>query len=1396
MKVVTNLLALPVLLFACLITPEKGLGANFMLTNSDIAHPGTGGNWTVGANWLSGVAPGPGDVVVLSNSLPPLAATPSYTLPSGYPSSVKGLAPDASWTNIWDGLLPVTSTLGSVTVGGLWVPQTNTFNTWYIGNQLPEGAHNLYITNQLNIVSTVPRDLYHIFSNTVAVGTGFDIANFLVNATVQGPGSLNVTNPNGCLWVGQGSQTAGTAPTTHGAVLDMTGLNTFNCVLSNVFVASDFFMVTSGTDTNQTGYARPHGVLLLALTNHITLLDTNFPAYVVGYEPNNNGGSLYISNCLGQVNYMNFDQMLIGGPKTALSSAGMYFMNAYNGLPALTDCYAKFRNIDGVSRQTAWAIGDISLSPGVTTSSYGTVNFTRGGVDALVDTIYVARGGTPTISTGTTIGTLNFGAGTTQKSIIDVNQIEMGDMLNLTAAGWATVNVYSNATLKVNNYIRLINTVPGTANNLCRAFLYIYGGTVQVGGDILNNGLINGGNSVVTINNGGTLDLRPSNAKPAGNISVATLNYGLGTLTNFATLSVSNLVVTAPNAAFALNRDQALAPGVGAGTIGTLTIGVTNLLVGSTTTNLDGSVITNNGNGLVALSLSNGALVMDIGSSSDQINVNGGLILNGTNQVIVNVMPGFGPGSYTLLTYNTDPTWLDCNGNPSYGVTGNLATQLVVGGPIANSAYVVTFDNNTPGVIKMNVSLSGSPMALTWVGDGSANAWDIVGANNWNNGSGASKFYQYDSVTFGDTGSATPSINLSGSVYPVAVIFSASKNYTIGGSGQITGLTPLTQSGSGTLTLLVTNGYTGGTTISAGTVKLGDGATSMGSLGSGAVSLGGALAVDVPANQTQSLANGLTGAGLLSVEGPGKVVLSGTNQSYTGKFQVTGGTLVPTALTAISYGWSAVNKLIYVTNSGTLDINGLALSNNITLSGAGYAGAGALVNNGANQQNSTMQVAMAGDATVGGNYRMDINNVGTVPGSLSGNGYNLTKVGTNCVSLYSVATSVWNDNLQNITVNAGVLRLQNGSLLSANPASTVAVANGATFEMNNVWAAAPVNVSATLQNGACLYGTGGTATNIVGTTTNVQGNLFTGTINLNGTNVLDVSTNSVLVINGVIAGNGNLVKGIGFHPTSATTANSTGVGRLVLGGTNTFTGNLLLQTGVLVLTNNGSVSAAANIELQRGVLDASGRADHALTVGANQTLRGLGTVIGNLYVPTNAFLAPGSAIGLLTNIGNTILDGTTTMTIAKTNGAVSCSALGTSGGLRLGGTLNVAFTGSGLTNGDKFQLFSSAIISSNFTTVNLPSGATWTDNTSVDGSIVVLSVNTEPANRPSLNWAYLGSSISLSWPVSYTSYKLQAQTNSINVGLSTNWVTVSTTNNTISLPVDTHNPSAFYRLSK
>jgi len=1333
--------------------------------------------------------------------------------PIGY-SYIQGLAPDVGWTNNYDGsIVPPTSLIGATTIGGLWVTETNNFNNWVNGNQMTNGCHNLYISNQLNIVSATPKDLFHIYSNTIAVGTGLDGTGAaqsggsnIVYVTIQGTGSLNVTNPNGCIWSGQGSQGAGAATWTHAAILDMSGLNTFNCLLSGLYTACDFNTVNSGTDPTLTGYARPQGCIFFALTNNITLLDTNFPALIIGYENNNNGSSFCISNCLGKLNYLNLDQMLIGGPKISSSTDGLYFMPANytvggNGVPALADCYARFRNIDGVSRQTAWIIGDDLFSLGTTSTSYGNANFNRGGVDALVDTIYLGRGATPLTntvlnSTGTAVGSLIYGSGTTNLSVIDVNKLELGDMLNYTAPCQGSIQILSNATLNVHSYVRLINTLPGASSSLTsRGFMFVYGGTANVSGNILSGGIPAFGYSLLYVQYGGTLNMQPTNTIPPGNISVMTLQLAKGNLENFATLNVSNLVVLPPNTNFALASGQAISPG-GLSYADTLVIGATNTVPGATTLQLDGTSITNNGNGCVGLSLNNSTLFMDIGTSSDKINVNGNLTLAGLNQVYVNPVAGFGPGTYPILTYNTNTAWLDCNGSTNYGLIGNVATQLVAGGPITNSSYAVSFDSTTvPGVINMNVSLVTST-ALTWVGDGTANAWDIVGANNWNNGVGSSKFYQLDAVTFSDSGSASPAVNLNASVYPASVSSTANQNYTITGSGQVGGGTSLNKSGNGVLNILTTNTYTGGTTISAGTLRLGDGATASGLLGNGGINIGNAgnLAIDVPVNQTEVFTNGLLGTGVMTVEGPGNVTLIGTNQNYGGSYKITNGVLSSAYWISISSNSSSSSKLIYATNTGTFDINGLNLANYVTISGSGNNGIGALVNNGLAQANATMQVFMAADAAVGGNYRMDLNGLSSMPSGLTGNGFNLTKVGTNCVSLYTSSTNVFTNNIGNITVSAGDLRIQNGSLLTVNPAKTITVASGATLEMNNLWVKAAITNSATMQNGSCLYGTGGTGTNIVSGFTNYQGNIYAGTITLNGTDTFDVSTNSVLTINSPITGSGTLMKAIGSHPTSATTAISTGVGTLYLAAANTFNGNLVVQTGTVVLTNNGSVNLASNITLAGGVLNAAARTDSTLTVGANQVLGGVGTVLGNLLIPTSGIIAPGSPLGVITNVGNAIIAGTVNMSINKTNGIISYSQLGVSGGLQLGGTLNVIFSGSGLTNGDKFQLFSSSVISSNFTTVNLPSGVTWTNNTSVDGSIVVASVSTEPTNPPSITTSISAGNLTLSWPLAYNSYVLQSQTNSLNIGLSTNWVTVLTTNNTIIMPMNSANGSVFYRL--
>jgi autotransporter-associated beta strand protein len=60
----------------------------------------------------------------------------------------------------------------------------------------------------------------------------------------------------------------------------------------------------------------------------------------------------------------------------------------------------------------------------------------------------------------------------------------------------------------------------------------------------------------------------------------------------------------------------------------------------------------------------------------------------------------------------------------------------------------------------------------------------------------------------------------------------------------------------------------------------------------------------------------------------------------------------------------------------------------------------------------------------------------------------------------------------------------------------------------------------------------------------------------------------------------------------------------------------------------------------------------------------------------------------------------------------------------------------------------------------------------------------------------VGSALTMSWPLSENGYQVQAQTNALGIGLSNNWTTVagSTLTNTITVIVDSNQPSVFYRL--
>jgi autotransporter-associated beta strand protein len=176
-----------------------------------------------------------------------------------------------------------------------------------------------------------------------------------------------------------------------------------------------------------------------------------------------------------------------------------------------------------------------------------------------------------------------------------------------------------------------------------------------------------------------------------------------------------------------------------------------------------------------------------------------------------------------------------------------------------------------------------------------------------------------------------------------ALVFDRSDVSTF--SGSITGPGQVAQIGSGTVALLGTNTYTGGTTISSGTLQLGNGGTT------------GSIVGNVTDNGTFAFARSdaftfggvISGSGGVQQIGSGTVTLTAAN-TYTGTTIVTGGTL------EIGNGGS-------VTGSAAL-MN----SANFVVDGGGSATFGSVINT----ATGTITVAP------GGAVHDDLNNAGMV----------------------------------------------------------------------------------------------------------------------------------------------------------------------------------------------------------------------------------------------------------------------------------------------------------------------------------------------------------------------------------------------------------------------------------
>jgi autotransporter-associated beta strand protein len=751
---------------------------------------------------------------------------------------------------------------------------------------------------------------------------------------------------------------------------------------------------------------------------------------------------------------------------------------------------------------------------------------------------------------------------------------------------------------------------------------------------------------------------------------------------------------------------------------GTITLGALNLNAGST------SVFELGSPGVVG------------GATNDLVNVTGNLTLGGT--LSVNAPSA---GYYRLFNYGTlTPSNFatvtgSSNGTPT--VLTNVPNQVNLS--IAAAGQRIQFwdgaDQTGNGVVNggtgtwnaSNTNWTGAPSQANindqWrssvgVFSGTAGTVTVVGAQ------------AFDTLQFSTTGyvlnagaggqlqlaglSGTGTINTDSGV--VATINAPIVN----GSS-----TSLSKVGGGTLILTAANTYTGGTTISGGTLQLGNGGASGSIIGN--VTDNSVFAIN--RSDAFTFSGVISGTGAFNQIGTGTTTLTNTN-TYTGPTTVTAGTLAISATGSITS--NVTNNATFtnagtvtgsLTNTGTASNSG-TITNGLSNVGGTTTNSGTINGGVSNTGTATLNTA-ATSVITGGlinvatvNAQGQINgpiqnnqNLFNVVGNLSSDGtFSNDRLGTVNVNVgtYTVAGAMTNVGRINVAAGATLTATAAGITSGGDAFSTIVnkgTINGA-LTNNGI-----VLNDGTYNGNVAIGGPGGISNNATGTWNgNLIANLGLSPTTNNGVwngNVQsnDNTINNNATWNGTIS---NIRTFAGSPAVFNNNAPGTVSGRVTNAATTTNSGTLngglsnIAGTTTSTGTINGGLTNSATV-------NASGAVNGAIANNAG-TFTTTGTLSSNSTFANaaGATLAVGAATytlqGLLTNSGAvTVANGAT---LNATAGGVTNNAGGTIT-VAAGGTVKDDLNNAGaVTNNGAYV----ANVATNTGAGNIINNSVWTGN--------------------------------------------------------------------------------------
>jgi len=922
----------------------------------------------------------------------------------------------------------------------------------------------------------------------------------------------------------------------------------------------------------------------------------------------------------GATDYIEGDTVIFDDSATGTTSVDI---SAANVSPTSTTFNNSTKSYTISSSGGFGIAGNGSLTKsGTGTVTITTVNSYTGGTNINNGTLALSGSGTLGSSTAVIAmggGTLDLGATSQTLGAVTITAAATGGNViqngTLTASSVTGSNTSGNAIISAN----LAGTGTVTMSGA--------GGTLTLSGSNSYTGGTTVGNGTLVLASGGSLST--SNTLTLGSASGNTSGiFQLGDSNGAANTTVASIATAGAGTANAVVGGNASVSALTINNNGAVSYGG---LLGGAATNQNNLALVKSGTGALTLSGANtfsGGTTLNAGTIqfSNSAAFGTGTITStgGTLQLV-------GAANLTTtnnMVMNSGTTTLDCLNN--WTINGNITgsgaisrgqgagASLFLGGD--NSGYTGTFTVlSSPGgsnnaVVRFSSASAGSASA-SWV------------FNNTNIGKQTVDFAT-GTISFG---SFTGAGEFRGNNAGTKTLSVGALGLTDTFSGTIndgTGTVALIKTGTGTMTLSGNNSYSGGTTVSAGTLALGNATNTLAD--TGAVNVNGGT-LDIAGNSDTVGVVILTSGSITGTTG----TLTGSsydvrNGTVSAKLGGTGVALTKsTSDTVTLSGNNAYTGATSVTN-GTLNLTGALNGSNVSTSSTGVI-----------TQSSTGVIAGSGVTFTQGS-----SGISTLNGANTYTGATTVTSGTLAIgssgSLASNAVTVNNGATFDVSALSGGYNVASGKALTADGTVT-----GNIVLSGSLSGASTGSISGTLDATAGSVNASGLA--VSGASTfHGAGNTLTGTLNANGGASVEASGDLTLNAGSTLGGSSLAVNGTLLGSGTVGGATTVANGGFMKPGSDTTTATIALNNNVTF--NDGSYYIVA--------IDDANNTSSKLTINGNLSLNGTDTLVLNLLnsTPTTNSFVIATYSGTLTGTFSADLSGVPGYTIdygTGTNSAIT-----------------------------------------------------------------------------------------------------------------------------------------------